>query len=159
MKNKKLFIGIDVGVSGAIAIFDTEEHNPIQIIRFDRLASLESELPNLLRVACFGIEEVFVCIEKVGYMLGDGAQGAFTFGKSYGIILGIIGALGLPRTDVLPVKWKRFYNLVDGSLKYADKKKKAKEKALQLFPGLEKYPIGVYDSILIGNYCRKKFNI
>jgi crossover junction endodeoxyribonuclease RuvC len=158
ISNKKLYIGIDIGVTGALSVFDNLSHNPIEVIRFDKLASIETELPNLLRVICFGVEEVFVCIEKVGYMLGDGPQGAFTFGKSYGIVLGIIGSLGIPRMDVLPVKWKRFYSLIDSSLKYADKKKKAKEKVLQLFPGLEKYPIGIYDSILIGNYCREEFN-
>ena len=154
---KQLYLGIDVGKTGAMAVFNNTEYYPIEIIRFDHLDCIETELPKIIREICFGIENVFVCIEKVGYIVGDGGKGAFTFGTQYGIIKGIIGTLEIPRKEVLPTKWKRHFGLINSNLSYRDKKKKIKEKVLQHYPELTKYPLSVYDSILIAEYCKKQF--
>lgn len=49
----------------------------------------------------------FIVIEKVASRPGQGAQATFTFGKVYGIVLGIVDAMELPYQLVTPQAWKK----------------------------------------------------
>jgi len=46
-------------------------------------------------------------VEHVAARPGEGAVGAFAFGRSRGIIEGVLGAAGIPVTFVTPAAWKR----------------------------------------------------
>lgn len=62
---------------------------------------------DLLRAIAPNPTESLVIVEAVGAMPKQGVSSMFRFGVSYGIILGVLGALGLPFLLVSPVKWKR----------------------------------------------------
>jgi len=58
-------------------------------------------------------------IEMVGAMPSQGVSSVFAFGKAYGILLGSLGALGVPYTPVSPRVWKKILGVPaekDGAL-------------------------------------------
>jgi crossover junction endodeoxyribonuclease RuvC len=57
-------------------------------------------------------KEAFV--EYVGTRPGEGAVGAFSFGRSCGVIEGVLGALGVRATHISPAWWKRAVGLPVG---------------------------------------------
>ncbi|MCK5600735.1 crossover junction endodeoxyribonuclease [Candidatus Pacearchaeota archaeon] len=53
-----------------------------------------------------------ICCEKVSSMPGQGVAGMFSFGRSFGVVDGIAGALNIPITYVIPTVWKRHFALL-----------------------------------------------
>jgi crossover junction endodeoxyribonuclease RuvC len=53
-------------------------------------------------------------VELVGARPGEGAVGAFAFGRSRGVVEGVLGALGVPVTFIAPTSWKRAVGLPAG---------------------------------------------
>jgi crossover junction endodeoxyribonuclease RuvC len=47
------------------------------------------------------------CVEGVGARPGEGAVGAFAFGRARGVIEGVLAAAGVPVTFIQPAAWKR----------------------------------------------------
>ena len=50
-----------------------------------------------------------IYIEKVHAMPKQGSVSMFSFGKGYGIWLGVMSALKIPYTEVAPQTWKKFW--------------------------------------------------
>jgi len=50
-------------------------------------------------------------IEYVGARPGEGAVGAFSFGRSRGVVEGVLAAAGIPATFIAPAAWKRLVGL------------------------------------------------
>jgi crossover junction endodeoxyribonuclease RuvC len=114
-----LQIGIDPGVSGAVALLDSETNE----VRFYDTPTLEVvvnkkkrnvldayAMVRILKDASAG-REVMVTIEKVQAMPGGGertmgATSAFSFGMGFGLWLGILAALEIPHQQVHPATWK-----------------------------------------------------
>ncbi len=53
----------------------------------------------------------FAIIERVGAMPKQGVSSTFNFGKSYGVLLGVVAALQIPSALVTPGTWKRAFKL------------------------------------------------
>lgn len=53
-------------------------------------------------------------IELVGARPGEGAIGAFAFGRSRGVVEGVLGACGVPATHMTPPMWKRLVGIPAG---------------------------------------------
>jgi crossover junction endodeoxyribonuclease RuvC len=53
-------------------------------------------------------------IEFVGARPGEGAVGAFAFGRSRGIVEGVLAAAGIPATFIAPAAWKRAVGIPPG---------------------------------------------
>lgn len=127
-----MIVGIDPGASGAIAWLDDMGHLievadlPVQKIN-GRSVLMPAMLAAILRrphrmpVHCF--------LERVASRPGEGAVGAFSFGQGFGMLQGVLAALGVPVTLVTPTKWKGHHRLP------ADKGA-ARLRAAQLWPGL-----------------------
>ena len=113
-----MIIGIDPGLSGAIAILPAggklEIHDmPIKAIerggknkREIDCAALVSILRPLVSGPVIG-GPMWAVLERVGAMPGQGVTSMFSFGRSVGMIEGILAALAIPVSYVAPVKWKR----------------------------------------------------
>lgn len=71
-----------------------------------------------------------VVIERVSAMPKQGVASSFKFGMSFGSILSVVQAVGLPIELVTPAKWKRELGL-------SSDKKAALHKARLLFPDCE----------------------
>ena len=95
-------IGIDPGLSGAIAIL---ENNKVLGI-FDMPVMAEgkknkrqlnsSQLANIIKENTKNVEETVVIVEQVNAMPGQGVTSMFNFGQTFGAIKGVCATLELP---------------------------------------------------------------
>jgi crossover junction endodeoxyribonuclease RuvC len=125
-----LIAGIDVGLSGAICLLDTDggfQINDMPTHALSRGGKNKRELDaRRLSILLSGrIGHAFV--EQVGAMPGQGVSGVFAFGKAYGVVIGVLAAHGVPMTFVSPVKWKK-------ALQVPASKDGARARASQLLP-------------------------
>lgn len=68
-------------------------------------------------------------LERVATRPGEGHVGAFAFGRSFGMLEGVLAALGIAMTLITPGEWKKAHRIP------ADKGA-ARARAAQLWPGL-----------------------
>ena len=147
-------IGIDPGISGAMALLD-DNLCWLQISSMPTMTMGKRQVVNAAELAkqIKSWDNVFpkltVYLERVSAMPGQGVSGMFNFGVSYGIIQGIVGALQIPLVLVSPTIWKKRAGLI-GKPKDA-----ARALAKQLYPnaplGLKK-DIGKADALLIARF-------
>ena len=159
-------IGIDPGLSGAIAIL---EHKKVLNI-FDMPVMSEGKknkkqlnsalLVSLLRENIVKDQEAVVVVEQVNAMPGQGVTSMFNFGQTFGSIKGICAALGLPIFYVRPAKWKKHFELINSS------KDASRTKVIEMYPSIssrlaKKKDVNKADAILIARYfrdCHSQFN-
>jgi crossover junction endodeoxyribonuclease RuvC len=121
-------LAFDPGVNGAFAVLDANDKGGSfvatgELPRFDKLLDAVG-VSELLRT----YEPTRAVIERVHSMPGQGVSSTFTFGASYGLLIGVAGGAGLPLTFVTPSRWKSHFRL-------AGKPKDAsRELAIRLFP-------------------------
>jgi len=93
-----LYAGVDLGLGGAVGFigddgpFRAVVDMPVLPTTTGRRMLDAAALADLLREH----QPAFVLVERVGVRPGEGATGAFSFGHTFGGILGVLGALGLP---------------------------------------------------------------
>lgn len=123
-------VGIDPGLSGAIAIYRPDE--PPILMDMPTCARLSGKGLQLDLAALSGILGGYlgatVFLEQVGAMPGNGATSMFAFGRSVGQIEGILGALQMPVRYLSPRSWKKTLGLIGKD------KDAARTLAIQRFP-------------------------
>ena len=157
-KGMKVFIGIDPGQDGCLAILgyreapvlvpfgETEYAN--QLRQFDPLGACTTSTP--LEPAPFCV------VEHVSAMPGQGVTSCFSFGRNFGFILGLLTAFCIPYELVRPQKWKREFSCTSD-------KNTSIEVAQRLFPGVDlrrtprctKPHDGVCEALLMAEYARR----
>jgi len=106
-----ILMSIDPGLSGAIAVF-------IDDVLIDIVDTPTHELTRnnktKRQISASALASIFtqhhpdhVVVEKVTAMPGNGATSMFSFGRSFGLIEGIVGAYELPATYVMPAVWTK----------------------------------------------------
>ena len=132
-----MYIGIDPGLSGAIAFLDTEKGHlsiiDMPVLEVKRNNKLKRELSpvalaDILRagIGPFGPVPHSV-LERVGAMPGQGVSSVFSFGRSVGIVEGVLAALMIPVTIILPQAWQKAAGVRGG-------KDGSRLRACELFP-------------------------
>ena len=123
-------IGVDPGVSGAIAFYYPDRPNLISAYDVPVVDNSinPAELFDLIRR--YGPD--LAVVEHVHAFKGQGVTSMFNFGKSYGIALGVIGAMKIPSVHVSPTKWKKYFSLT------ADKEQ-ARALAISKWPASEHF--------------------
>ena len=150
-------IGIDPGLSGAIAILENNRvlnifEIPVMSEGKKNKRQLNSaQLVKLLRDNISNNEEVSVVVEQVNAMPGQGVTSMFNFGQTFGAIKGICASLGLPIFFVRPSKWKKHFELINSS------KDSSRTKAIEMYPSLsnelaKKKDVNKSDAILIARF-------
>ena len=96
-------------------------------------------------------QDIKVIIEQVSAMPGQGVTSMFNFGQSYGVLKGIFSAMQIPMDFVSPVKWKKYYNLIN------TQKDSSRTKAIEFFPYISsklsrKKDANKADAILIASF-------
>jgi hypothetical protein len=133
----RLTLGIDPGMSGAIAVVADGE--PTQFIDMPTMARPKSgneintaELSARLRglLQQYSGAYVIAILENVHAMPGQGVSSTFRFGESFGCIKGVLGALAIPYKMVEPTVWKRKFGLL------GKEKDFARTNAIQMFPSI-----------------------
>lgn len=106
-------VGIDPGVSGAIAIVfgrDVTCHDmPTIEIRGKRHVCPSGLRDILATVDMEGIDAIV--LEHVQGVQGTGATSAFSFGRSFGLVEGVVAGMTIPLTLVRPQVWTKDLNL------------------------------------------------
>lgn len=109
------FIGIDPGLSGAIARYDPAANQlivhdvPTYELKRNGKTKREVDLHGLARTMDEMTSEAggSIMIEQVGSMPGQGVSSVFAFGKVYGVLLGVSAATFVPLETVTPAVWKK----------------------------------------------------
>ena len=150
-------IGIDPGLSGAIAVLENNKvinifDIPVMSEGKKNKKQLNSALlVNLLKENINKDEEVAVVIEQVNAMPGQGVTSLFNFGQTFGALKGICAALELPIFFVRPSKWKKHFELINSS------KDASRTKVIEMYPKLsnqlaKKKDVNKSDAILIAKF-------
>jgi len=131
-----LIIGIDPGISGSICFF--EDGKVLDIVEMPSMAEGKknkkqvngSQIYNEIfsRIKKINKANVKVVIEQVSAMPGQGVTSMFNFGQSFGVLKGICSAMQLSVYFVRPVKWKKYFNLINSE------KDASRTKAIEIFP-------------------------
>lgn len=155
-----ILVGIDPGVTGAIAALDDPgDGRPPALLAVHDMPTV-TDPTGRQRVSAAGLAALLrslapdsVLVEQVGAapVAGrrQGAQSMFNFGRSLGVIEGVTQTLGLPLRFVHPTAWKTRAGLIRRP------KDVARTVALQLYPEAplhRKADIGRADAILIARY-------
>lgn len=144
-------IGMDPGAHGGMS-FVSLDGSKRESYPFARITL--SEVVDLL-ISYDLMYDLTVFIEEVHSMPKDGKASAFSFGKNYGTLLGIVTGLKIPRVDVLPLKWQMGLKLRVKGLEYRDKKRALKAEAEKRFPRLN-ITLDTCDALLIAEYGRQQ---
>lgn len=173
---RKIRIGIDVGKSGGIAVFVDDKLDLLEItpnigdrIDLHSIAYILNSYNNEPNT------DFHVVIEDVHALFGSSSKSTFNFGWSLGILEGIISTLSIPYTKVAPKEWQKeiwmgirpVYKLSkeESSRKSIDTKATSLLAAQRLFPNVDfrksdrakKAHDGIVDSLLLAEYCRRRF--
>ena len=156
-------IGIDPGLSGAIAIIENNKvlgifDMPVMAEGKKNKRQLNSaQLVNIIKENTNPKEDIAVVVEQVNAMPGQGVTSMFNFGQTFGAIKGICAALSLPIFFVRPSKWKKHFNLINAS------KDSSRTKVIEMYPSLssqlaKKKDVNKSDAVLIARfYCDTRF--
>ena len=144
-----VFVGIDPGKSGAIAVIDGDGkslgHSVFSWQEYDMIIKHTVSQDNCLAI-----------VEQVHAMPKQGVSSCFTFGQNFGFIQGLLFANNCPFQEVSPVKWKKYFGL--------NKDKNASIMcATRLFPSLDlratskcrKAHDGIAEAYLLAEYGRR----
>lgn len=105
-------IGIDPGISGAMVAINPATSEYVGYTSMPVLLANGKKTIDALAISKWlatctrdGMEVVAV-LENVHAMPGQGVTSMFSFGRSFGAIEGVLGALAIPYVHVSPQKWK-----------------------------------------------------
>lgn len=142
--------GIDPGATGAVAVLYDSGAIALDIPTAKTASGKTRIVPSAVqeRIMVAGRPDC-VWIEAVHAMPGQGVSSMFAFGRSLGVVEGVVGTLQIPVRYVQPAVWKRAFGLIGAD------KDAARTVAAQRFPGVEltrKKDIGRADALLIALY-------
>ena len=129
-------IGIDPGLSGAIAIL--EDNKVLSIFDMPVMAEGKknkrqlnsAQLVDIIKENIKINDDIAVVVEQVNAMPGQGVTSMFNFGQTFGAIKGVCAALKLPIFFVRPSKWKKHFDLLNSS------KDSSRTKVIEMYPSL-----------------------
>lgn len=141
-----IYIGIDPGKSGAMAVIDRATTILVPFSEADYINSLKLLPAQLTRA----------CLEHVSAMPKQGVTSMFNFGMNFGYIKGLLEAFGIPYELVRPQKWKKEFGISD--------KNSSVECCKRLFPGVSlhrtercrKDDDNMAEALLLAEYARRR---
>ena len=151
-----IYVGIDPGISGGVAALDATGH----LVLAEAMPTCASpvagrkmvdavQLAAMLRGSAATTNRMRVALERVGAMPRNGAVSMFSFGQSYGTVIGVLGALACSWDFVAPQDWKRHHRL-------GSDKGQSLALATRLWPDLHlrKKDDGIAEAVLIAEWLR-----
>ena len=150
-----IYIGIDPGKSGALAII--KDDGKVSVYPFDEI-EYRDKLGEVGYLLEYATDVSAVCaLEKVGAMPTQGVSSTFNFGHNAGFIEGLLVANEIPYNLVTPQRWKKAFSLLK-----RDKDASVAE-ARRLFPDVSLLPTersrkdndGMAEALLLAEYARR----
>lgn len=135
-----LFMGVDPGASGGIAIVDHEG----RLVFVTKMPDTERDIYQAI-----SNDVDYTYIEKVHSFPGQGVSSTFKFGVSYGGLRMALIAAGLRFETVTPQRWQATLQC-----RTAGNKNITKRRAQELFPDM-KVTHAIADALLIAEYARR----
>ena len=144
-----IFLGIDPGQKGAIAAVDP--------VKFWPMPTFDGDIDGgaIRNIFCeYQPMDLLVCIESVHSMPKQGVASVFTFGKGFGVVLGVMQALSISYILVTPQTWKK---VVLVGLDWKGSKVASEVYVRNLYPDLElprakDKRSGVCDALCLAEY-------
>lgn len=132
-----IIVGIDPGLSGAIAFFDPASGRldvvdmpAVEVVRNGKKKrEVSAQMLAAVMRAHHVDDRTHVALERVNAMSGQGVSSVFSFGRSSGIVEGVVAALHCQITLVTPQTWQKAMNVRDG-------KDASRARAAELFPAM-----------------------
>lgn len=148
------FIGVDPGLSGAIAILHAGGYDVYDIPTMSKgSGTVKSEI-NAKGMADILRKHVnsppTAMLERVNAMPGQGVASVFSLGDSFGVCRAVLACQHIPTLYIMPFTWKKHYKLTND-------KEEARALAIKLFPNAElhlKKHIDRAEALLIANYLK-----
>ena len=154
-----LIIGIDPGISGAICFFkdgEVKEIIDMPVMAEGKKNKKQVNGPQIYnelysRINNTSKKDIFVIIEQVSAMPGQGVTSMFNFGQSFGVLKGICSAMQLSMHFVRPAKWKKYFGLIK------TEKDASRTRVIEIFPYISsqlsrKKDSNKADAILIASF-------
>ncbi len=170
-----MFIGIDPGKDGGIVF---QSYDDIMVMKTPQVAD-EIDIQKIVEIfeKFTNDKRVFpICItEDVHAIFGSSAKAMFGFGRSLGILEGILASMKIPFIKVAPKKWQavlfegikeiRKPNKVEGKKGGLDTKPMALLAVKRIYPKVNllgsersKNPHqGIVDALCLSHYCKIKY--
>lgn len=126
-------IGIDPGLDGAVAIINGTGNlvvidMPTVTVERNGKSKRQVSATELAQIlASHNSNNCHVFVERVSAKSGQGVTSVFSFGRSFGMIEGILAAFRLPVTFVPPATWVKAVGRGQG-------KDASRARAMELFP-------------------------
>ena len=161
-----LIIGIDPGITGSICFF--QDGKIVDVVEMPNMPEGKKNKKQVngaqiyyeisLRIKDTKKEDIKVVIEQVSAMPGQGVTSMFNFDQSFGILKGICSAMQLPMYFVRPIKWKKYFNLINSE------KDASRTKAIEVFPYFSselsrKKDSNKADAILIASFYYETYKL
>ncbi len=142
-----IYLAIDPGAAGGIAV-----HRLGESVTAFAMPATEADVLHLLRDLTPDPERCIAFVELVGGFVGKAQPGAraFTFGRGFGFLLGVLQERGVRVELVLPRKWQKHLNLGTASAcaSPAEWKRKLRSEAQRRYPAL-KVTLSTADALLL----------
>lgn len=122
-------LGVDPGKTGALALLRADGSLLVEDVPVFKIGSKTTiDHYALARIVDnWSTHKPVVWLEQVGTRPGEGAVGAFDFGRTYGILLGVCAAHFLTVNLVTPASWK-------AAMKVKGDKDESRAAASTMFP-------------------------
>ncbi len=136
MTSTDAVLGVDPGLSGAVAVVSADGDllavHDMPVLRDGAKGRATVNAPLLAAIIReTGATTAFV--EFVGARPGEGAVGAFAFGRCRGVTEGVVAALGVPVAFLTPPTWKRAVGIPPGK---DGAKDAARSEAIRRWPAM-----------------------
>ena len=147
----KLYIGIDPGKSGGVAMINKKD-NTLTVMKFpNELGELSVMIEAFIHNV--KVDDVCVYIEHVHSFPTDSRPSAFSFGRNLGHWEGILSTYELEWHTAAPRTWQEHYDIPVIKNKH-ERKNWLKDVAKSLFPNL-RVTLHTSDALLIANYAKE----
>lgn len=143
-----VYLGIDPGKSGGIAVLGMVE---------PRLIPIPESYLDLWGIVA-GVNAEFAVLEKVGgFIQGNKLPGSamFNFGAGFGALEAFLIASRTSYELITPQKWQKALGIPTSGGDKAKHKKKLRDFADRLFPGVKGLTQKTCDAILIAEFARR----
>jgi crossover junction endodeoxyribonuclease RuvC len=138
------YLGIDPGKTGGATLLDDKGDIVVKLAFTNKT---DHDISEWIQEQTKD-RKVIAYIERVGSMPKQGRTSIFTFGRGYGVLIGLLTGLKVSFDLVSPGVWQRRL----GCLTHGDKNV-TKTRAQRMYPNETKITHATADSILIARFC------